>query len=68
MSPRALAVIAGLGAGLGHSARAPDGLPEAIEDRSSRILGVAWHPEFQLAEPSGQALFTWIVAQARAAA
>ena len=57
--------IAELGDGLAVSARAPDGLPEAIEDRSCRILGVAWHPEFQLAEPSGQALFTWIVEEAR---
>jgi len=60
--------IAELGAGLAVSARAPDGLPEAIEDRGCRILGVAWHPEFQLAEPSGQALFTWIVEEARRAA
>jgi gamma-glutamyl-gamma-aminobutyrate hydrolase PuuD len=60
--------IAELGAGLAVSARAPDGLPEAIEDRGCRILGVAWHPEFQLAEPSGQALFTWIVDEARRAA
>lgn len=58
--------IAELGDGLTVTARAPDGLPEAIEDPACRILGVAWHPEFQLAEPSGQAVFTWIVQEARA--
>jgi putative glutamine amidotransferase len=57
--------VAELGAGLTVSARAPDGLPEAVEDRSCNVLGVAWHPEFQLAEPAGQPLFQWIVDAAR---
>jgi putative glutamine amidotransferase len=57
--------VAELGAGLSVSARAPDGLPEAVEDRSCGVLGVAWHPEFQLDEPAGQPLFQWIVEAAR---
>jgi putative glutamine amidotransferase len=53
-----------IGAGLDPVGRAPDGLVEAVEDRSARIIGVAWHPEIQLAETPGQALFDWIVRQA----
>jgi putative glutamine amidotransferase len=60
--------VAELGAGLAVSARASDGLPEAVEDRSCNVLGVAWHPEFQLDEPAGQPLFRWIVEAARHAA
>ena len=60
--------VAELGAGLAVGARAPDGLPEAVEDRSCNVLGVAWHPEFQLSEPAGQPLFRWIVEAARAGA
>jgi gamma-glutamyl-gamma-aminobutyrate hydrolase PuuD len=56
-----------IGADLVVSARAPDGLPEAIEDRGRRVLGVAWHPEVQLDEPAGQPLFDWIVAAATTA-
>ena len=59
--------VAELGAGLAVGARAPDGLPEAVEDRSCSVLGVAWHPEFQLDEPAGQPLFDWIVEAARQA-
>ncbi len=60
--------VAELGAGLAVSARAPDGLPEAVEDRACNVLGVAWHPEFQLSDPAGQPLFRWIVEAARQAA
>ncbi len=55
-----------IGAGLAAVGRAPDGLVEAVEDRSSRIIGVAWHPELQLGEDPGQALFDWIVREAHA--
>jgi putative glutamine amidotransferase len=55
-----------LGDGLVASARAADGLVEAVEDPVSDVLGVAWHPEVQLAEPAGQPLFSWLVARARA--
>lgn len=37
--------IATLGSGLIASAHAPDGLIEAFEDSSGRVLGVQWHPE-----------------------
>lgn len=35
-----------LGAGLAVTARAPDGIVEAIEDRHRGLLGIQWHPEF----------------------
>lgn len=37
--------IAVLGDGLRVEARAPDGLIEAVQDTSRKILGVQWHPE-----------------------
>jgi putative glutamine amidotransferase len=55
-----------LGDGLVASARAPDGLAEAVEDPTAAVLGVAWHPEVQLGEAAGQPLFTWLVETARA--
>jgi putative glutamine amidotransferase len=56
------------GEGLRVSARAPDGVVEAIEasDRSGFLLGVQWHPE-ELAGPSGAHLFEGLVEAARAA-
>jgi putative glutamine amidotransferase len=41
-----------LGGGLRASARAPDGVIEAIEDEHGRAVGVQWHPEF-LSGPPG---------------
>jgi putative glutamine amidotransferase len=55
-----------LGRGLAVSARAPDGLAEAVEDPSCDVLGVAWHPEVQLTEAAGQPLVAWLVDRARA--
>lgn len=52
-----------LGSGLVPSAHADDGTLEAVEDPSRRFaLGVLWHPE----EGEDEALFTELVAQARA--
>lgn len=48
------------------SARAADGLPEAIEMPEKRILGVQWHPEnLAAARPEAAALFRWLVNEAR---
>lgn len=55
-----------VGHGLVVSGRAPDGLPEAVEDPDGEVLGVAWHPEVQLAEPAGQPVLDWLVGRARA--
>ena len=43
-------VVADLGAGLRVSARAPDGIIEALETPDGRILGVQFHPERDLDE------------------
>jgi putative glutamine amidotransferase len=45
---------------------ADDGGIEAVEDPARDVVGVAWHPEMQLDEPAGQALFHWIVEAAAA--
>lgn len=48
------------------SARAPDGVIEAIESSTQRILGVQWHPE-NLSYAGiyhGQMLFRWLVSAA----
>ena len=50
-----------LGEGLRESARAPDGIVEALEDPTRRFtLGVLWHPE----EGEDLALFAALVAEA----
>jgi len=46
--------IDALGTGLKVSARAPDGVIEAIEDESGLALGVQWHPEFLAGEAGDQ--------------
>lgn len=52
--------------GFAVSARAADGLPEAIEMPEKRILGVQWHPEnLAAARPEAAALFRWLVNEAR---
>jgi putative glutamine amidotransferase len=54
------------GRGLSASARANDGLVEAIEaDGGSWFVGVQWHPELMLASPAGQPLFDAVAAAAR---
>ncbi len=54
------------GRGLVVSARAPDGVVEAIEAADgSFVLGVQWHPE-ELQGPAGSALFEGLVEAARA--
>ncbi|MGI6535474.1 MAG: gamma-glutamyl-gamma-aminobutyrate hydrolase family protein [Eggerthellaceae bacterium] len=55
-----------LGSGLVADAVGPDGLVEAIEvpDRTF-MLGVQWHPEFILNDPSMSNFFTMLVNQAR---
>ena len=52
-----------IGDGLAVTARAEDGTVEAVE--APDAIGVQWHPEWQLEDPAGQALFDWLVEQAR---
>lgn len=55
-----------LGAGLKVTARAPDGVIEAIESEDGRCLGVQFHPEeCALLYPSFDAIFSWLVKRAR---
>lgn len=42
-----------LGDGLRCAARSPDGITEAIEDPTGRLLGIQWHPEFLVDEHAG---------------
>jgi putative glutamine amidotransferase len=55
------------GRGLRITARAPDGVVEAVEwaDNSNWVVGVQWHPERMAADPLAQALFRDLVAAAR---
>ena len=47
------------------SARAKDGVVEAIENQAEGILGVQWHPEaMYLAHPEHSLLFRWLVSAA----
>lgn len=58
--------VKGPGSGLSISARAGDGVVEAIEDAAHPFyLGVQWHPEEMLAEESAQRLFGAFVEAAR---
>jgi putative glutamine amidotransferase len=55
------------GRGLRVTARAPDGVIEAVEwaDNSNWVLGVQWHPERMPADALAQALFRELVTAAR---
>ena len=57
------------GRGLRITARAPDGVVEAVEwtDNSKWVVGVQWHPERMPADPLAQSLFRELVAAARLA-
>lgn len=58
-----------LGAGLVVSARADDGLVEAVELADRTVIGVQCHPEEMAgSEAWAAALFTWLVEAARSAA
>lgn len=51
--------------GLAISARAPDGVVEAVEDPEHPFcIGVQWHPERMVGTPSSQSLFGGLVAAA----
>jgi putative glutamine amidotransferase len=51
-----------LGDGLQISARAVDGIIEAVETSDAKVIGVQWHPEMTAAEdPMQQSLFDWLV-------
>lgn len=52
--------------GFAVSARAEDGVIEALEAPQRRILGVQWHPEnlAHAGRPEAQALFRWLVREA----
>jgi len=54
-----------LGLGLRVVARAPDGLPEAVEHESARcVVGVQWHPEEMASHHEhARRLFEWFVRQ-----
>jgi putative glutamine amidotransferase len=55
-----------VGAGVTISARAPDGVIEAIEDARKRFcLGVQWHPEYHV-DPADHRIFHALIAAARA--
>jgi len=58
-----------LGRGLRITARAPDGVVEAVEwtDNSNWVVGVQWHPERMPADALAQALFRELVTAARLA-
>jgi putative glutamine amidotransferase len=53
--------------GLRVTARAPDGVVEAVEwtDNSNWVIGVQWHPERMLNDPLACALFSQLVTNAR---
>lgn len=54
------------GEGLRVSATAPDGVVEAIEGQGEQfLLGVQWHPEELVGQPTGSALFQGLVEAAR---
>jgi putative glutamine amidotransferase len=57
------------GRGLRVTARAPDGVVEAVEwtDKSNWVVGVQWHPERMVADELAQSLFRELVAAARMA-
>jgi len=57
------------GRGLRITARAPDGVVEAVEwaDNSNWVVGVQWHPERMAADALAQSLFRELVAAARLA-
>lgn len=52
-------------AGLVVAAIAPDGIVEAIENKTGTILGVQWHPEQLLTQRPHAAIFTWLVQSAK---
>ena len=58
-----------VGRGLRVTARAPDGVVEAVEwmDDSNSVVGVQWHPERMPGDPLADALFRDLVASARLA-
>ncbi|MBI2375851.1 MAG: gamma-glutamyl-gamma-aminobutyrate hydrolase family protein [Deltaproteobacteria bacterium] len=53
-----------IGEGLRVSATSDDGVVEAIEDTSGRLMGVQWHPE-QLDDALSRALYGALVSSAR---
>jgi len=59
--------IKALGRGLQITARAPDGVIEAVEDPSCRfVVGVQWHPERMIRLPWQLQLFRALVSAAKA--
>jgi putative glutamine amidotransferase len=61
--------VLNLGRGLRITARAPDGVVEAVEwqDGSNWVVGVQWHPERMPGDPLAQALFRDLVDAAKVA-
>ena len=57
--------VAEVGEGLTVSARAPDGVIEAVESADGGfVIGVQWHPEWMPDEQAGQGLISQFVAAA----
>lgn len=55
-----------VGDGLAVTAVAPDGLVEGVELPGARVVAIQWHPEDGAeTTPCEQALFDWVVAEAR---
>jgi len=53
--------VARLAPGLSASAIAADGIVEALEDASARVLAVQWHPERMPASATTRRLFRHFV-------
>jgi gamma-glutamyl-gamma-aminobutyrate hydrolase PuuD len=44
------------------AAKSEDGIIEAYEDKSGRVLGVQWHPELSKAKSDFE-VFKWLIEQ-----
>jgi putative glutamine amidotransferase len=55
-----------VGAGLRPVGWAEDGIIEALEHESGRVIGVQWHPELLPEAPEHRRLFAWLVDRAAA--
>jgi putative glutamine amidotransferase len=53
-----------VGRGLRAVAWGPDGVIEAVEGKTARVLGVQWHPELLPDLPGNPELFAWLVDEA----
>lgn len=55
-----------VGDDLSVAATAPDGIVEALEHKTAPLVAIQWHPEDDAeTNPQQQALFDWLIAEAR---